>query len=56
MDESARRVIEAHSPGYDPRSDTKKLGTWGSNAERNGASFEAMLDGDIGFYNDDFND
>jgi len=32
--ESARRVAEAHSPGYDPQSPTKKLGPWGSGIER----------------------
>jgi exonuclease 3'-5' domain-containing protein 1 len=30
MTESARRVAEAHSPGYNPQSPTKKLGPWGS--------------------------
>ncbi len=30
MEESTRRVAEAHSPGYDPESLTKKLGPWGS--------------------------
>jgi len=34
MKESARRVAEAHSPGYDPQSPTKKLGPWGSGTER----------------------
>ncbi|CZR44199.1 uncharacterized protein FPRO_13978 [Fusarium proliferatum ET1] len=30
MDESARRVVEACSPGYEPQSENKKLGPWGS--------------------------
>jgi len=30
LEESARRVAEAHSPGYEPQSPTKKLGPWGS--------------------------
>jgi len=31
--ESTRRVAEAHSPGYEPQSPTKKLGPWGSGTE-----------------------
>lgn len=31
--ESGRRVVKAHSPGYEPQSDTKKLGPWGSGVE-----------------------
>jgi hypothetical protein len=30
IEESARRVAEAQSPGYEPQSPTKKLGPWGS--------------------------
>ncbi|KAF5588302.1 3' 5' exonuclease [Fusarium pseudoanthophilum] len=30
MDESARRVVEACSPEYEPQSEKKKLGPWGS--------------------------
>lgn len=30
MDESARRVVEACSPEYEPQSENKKLGPWGS--------------------------
>jgi hypothetical protein len=57
MDTSALRVVEERSPGYDPQSDTKKLGPWGSDAKRNEASFEEQrFDDDIRFYNDDFND
>lgn len=34
MDESARRVVEACSPGYEPHSEKKKLGPWGSELEK----------------------
>ncbi|KAF5973735.1 hypothetical protein FBULB1_8119 [Fusarium bulbicola] len=30
MDKSARRVVEACSPDYDPQSEKKRLGPWGS--------------------------
>jgi exonuclease 3'-5' domain-containing protein 1 len=36
MEESARRVTEAHSPGYGSQSPTKKLGPWGSGIKRRG--------------------
>lgn len=34
MEESMRRVADAHSPGYEPQSPTKKLGPWGSGTEK----------------------
>jgi hypothetical protein len=42
--ESERRVAEAHSPGYEPQSPTKKLGLWGSETERRVVTLDEMLD------------
>jgi len=33
MEESARRVVEAHSRWYDPQSPAKRLGPWGSGGD-----------------------
>jgi exonuclease 3'-5' domain-containing protein 1 len=44
MHESARRVAEAHSPGYDPQSPSKKLGPWGSGTDRRGMTLQTMFD------------
>jgi exonuclease 3'-5' domain-containing protein 1 len=35
MDESARRVVEACGPAYEPRSEKKKFGPWGSGLSNN---------------------
>jgi len=43
MEESARRGAEAHSPGYEPQSPTKKLGPWGSGTEKYVVTLEKML-------------
>ncbi|CZR66873.1 uncharacterized protein PAC_16774 [Phialocephala subalpina] len=65
MNESAERVVEAHSPEYDPQSDTKKLGPWGGSTESRGYSMEDMFDrweDDIahddmmGYYDNDYDD
>ena len=59
MEESARRVAEAHSPGYEPQSTTKKLGPWGLGAENRVVTLDEMLedvygDGDdVGYFDDD---
>jgi exonuclease 3'-5' domain-containing protein 1 len=42
--ESERRVAEAHSPGYEPQSPSKKLGPWGSGTERRVVTLDEMLD------------
>lgn len=44
MEESARRVAEAHSPGYEPQSPTKKLGPWGSGTEKRVVTLDKMLE------------
>jgi exonuclease 3'-5' domain-containing protein 1 len=41
--ESERRVAEAHSPGYEPQSPTKKLGPWGSGTRRRVVTLDEML-------------
>ncbi len=43
-EESARRVTEAHSPGYEPQSPTKKLGSWGSGAKKHIVTLNMLLD------------
>lgn len=44
MEESERRVAEAHSPGYDPQSPTKRLGPWGSGTEKRVVTLDEMLE------------
>jgi hypothetical protein len=44
MEESARRVAEAHSLGYEPQSPTKKLGPWGSGTEKRVVALDKMLE------------
>jgi exonuclease 3'-5' domain-containing protein 1 len=44
MEESARRVAEAHSLGYKPQSPTKKLGPWGSGTEKRVVALDKMLE------------
>jgi exonuclease 3'-5' domain-containing protein 1 len=44
IEESVRRVAEAHSPSYEPQSPTKKLGPWGSGTERRGVTLDKMLE------------
>jgi exonuclease 3'-5' domain-containing protein 1 len=43
MEESARRVADAHSPGYDPQSPTKKLGPWGSGTKKRAVTSNKIL-------------
>lgn len=65
MEESARRVAEAHSPGYKPQSPTKTLGPWGSGTERRHVTLNQWREDDffgdddeVGYYddNDDYDD
>ena len=60
MEESARRVVDAHSSGYEPQSPAKKLGPWGSGTEGS-RTLDQMLedweeremgDLDVGYYDD----
>ena len=44
MEESARRVAEAHSSGYEPQSPTKKLGPWGSGVEKQIITLDEMVE------------
>jgi len=44
MEESALRVTEAHSPGYEPQSPTKKLGPWGPGTEKRVVTLDKMLE------------
>ena len=37
-------MAEAHSPGYEPQSPSKKLGPWGSGTERRVVTLDEMLD------------
>jgi exonuclease 3'-5' domain-containing protein 1 len=34
MDQSARRVVEAFSPAYEPQSEAKKFGPWGTGSDK----------------------
>jgi hypothetical protein len=43
MEESALRVAEAHSLGYEPQSPTKKLGPWGSGTEKRVVTLDKVL-------------
>ncbi|KAK2760163.1 hypothetical protein FQN54_002230 [Arachnomyces sp. PD_36] len=44
VEQSVRRVEEAHSPGYDPQSLGKKLGPWGSGTEKKVVTVDEMCD------------
>jgi hypothetical protein len=44
MKESALRVAEAYSPGYEPQSPTKKLGPWGSGTEKRVMTLDKILE------------
>lgn len=44
MDESARRVAGACDPAYEPQSEAKKLGPWGSGLEKRGLTMDEWLD------------
>ncbi|KAI6750678.1 hypothetical protein HG530_014574 [Fusarium avenaceum] len=44
MDESARRVVEACGPLYEPQSETKKLGPWGTGLDERGLTMDECLD------------
>ncbi len=43
-EESACRVAEAHSPGYEPQSPTEKLGPWGSGTEKHVVTLAKILE------------
>ncbi len=43
-EESARRVAEAHSQGYESQSPTKKLGPWGSGTKKQVVTLDKMLE------------
>jgi exonuclease 3'-5' domain-containing protein 1 len=43
-EESERRIIEAQSPEYDPKSESKKLGPWGSGGEKCALTIDEMCD------------
>ena len=42
MEESARRAVEAHSPGYDPQSPTNR--PWGAGTEKRVDTLDKMLE------------
>lgn len=44
MEESAARVVEACGPAYQPQSDKKKLGPWGSGLGKNVVSIEEWIE------------
>jgi len=44
MEESERRMAEAHFPGYEPLWPTKKLRQWGSEIERRVVMLDEVLD------------
>jgi len=44
MDESARRVAEACGPAYQPQSEAKKLGPWGSGLDKKLLTMDEWLD------------
>ena len=44
MDESARRVEEIHWVGYEPQSEKKKLGPWGTGGGKRRVTMDEMLD------------
>jgi exonuclease 3'-5' domain-containing protein 1 len=44
IDESARRVVDACDPEYQPQSETKKLGPWGSGLEEKTLSVEEWIE------------
>lgn len=54
VNESARRVAEAHGVGYEPQSESKKLGPWGAGGRKRRVTMDqllAMVDEDMmGFY------
>jgi exonuclease 3'-5' domain-containing protein 1 len=43
IDESARRVVDACGPEYQPLSETKKLGPWGSGLEGKTLTMEEWI-------------
>lgn len=67
-EQSAKRVVEAHSPSYEPQSEKNKLGPWGVSTEAQGYSIEDMFDrwanrrmddlydDMVGYYNNGYND
>ena len=56
VNESARRVVEAHGVGYEPQSESKKLGPWGAGGEKRRVTMDQMLDmvdeDMVGYYDD----
>jgi exonuclease 3'-5' domain-containing protein 1 len=44
MDQSARRVVEACNPAYNPQSEAKKLGPWGTGSDKKLLTMDDWLD------------
>lgn len=44
IEESAKRVVEAQSPTYDPQAPSKKVGPWGLGGEMRRTTMDEMLD------------
>jgi exonuclease 3'-5' domain-containing protein 1 len=44
MDESARRIAEACSPAYEPQSEAKRLGPWGTGSDKKFLTSDECLD------------
>ncbi|KAG8664598.1 hypothetical protein FPOAC2_13908 [Fusarium poae] len=44
MDESARRIVDACGPLYEPQSETKKLGPWGSGLDKKLLTMDEWID------------
>jgi exonuclease 3'-5' domain-containing protein 1 len=44
MDESARRIAEACSPAYEPQSEAKRLGPWGTGSDKKLLTSDECLD------------
>jgi hypothetical protein len=44
IDESARRVADACGPAYEPQSESKKLGPWGSGLDKRILTMDEWLD------------
>ena len=44
MEESARRVVEACGPAYEPQSEAKRLGPWGSGSDKKVITMDEMLE------------
>jgi hypothetical protein len=44
MDEGARRVAEACSPAYEPQSEAKRFGPWGTGSDKKLLTMDEWLD------------